>query len=339
MQPPSPGTGPEPISEPGSVETPYRQLHQHGRLGDLLVIHLINTLLRWATLNIYHFWAKTRIREYLWSHQSFEGDRFEYIGRGGELLVGFLKATLALIGLLALAALIFTGAAPSVDPLFMSLGAAVYLAGHFLAAAAGYSARGYLLSRTRWRSIRFGQTGLAAGFALRSVGLGFITLITLGLFWPIRRHILLGYKVNNTWFGTTPFAYDGNGRDLYAWFLLSYLLTIPTLGLIWFWYMARDAAYVASRTRNEGLRFEVGYTGAQLLGLRLGNLLITLLTFGMGYPWALLRNFRFLFGHLRLRGELDYERILQNQEEAARSGEGLAEIFGMSGGFLGLGRV
>ncbi len=331
MQVPSPEESPE--------KTPYRQLHQHGRLGDLLVIHLINTLLRWVTLNIYHFWAKTRIREYLWSHQSFEDDRFEYTGRGGELLVGFLKAALAMIGLLALAALIFTGTAPSVDPLLVGLGAAVYLAGNLLAAAAGYSARGYLLSRTRWRSIRIGQTGSAANFALRSVGLGLLTLITLGLLWPIRRHYLFGYKINNTRFGSTPFAYGGDGRDLYAWFLLSYLLTIPTLGLIWFWYMARDTAYVASRTRLEGLRFEIGYTGAQLLGLRLGNLLITILTFGLGYPWALLRNFRFLFAHLRLEGEINYERILQSQEETPRSGEGLAEIFGMSGSFLGLGRV
>ena len=59
----------------------------------------------------------------------------------------------------------------------------------------------------------------------------------------------------------------------------------------------------------------------------------------MGYPWTILRNFRFLFTHLEIRGDLNYPGILQSQEEAPRSGEGLTEIFGMSGSFLGLGRI
>jgi uncharacterized membrane protein YjgN (DUF898 family) len=314
-------------------------MRQVGEIWDLLLIHTINILLKWVTLNLYHFWGKTRIREYLWSHQDFEGDRFEYTGRGKELFFGFLKAVFAIIGLAALAMLLYTRLTPSASPLFVSVTLLLFAAAQYLMALAGYTARGYLLSRTSWRRIRFGQTGSPSGYAVLTITRGLLTLITLGLYWPIRRHILLRYKIENTLFGTEKFSYTGAGRDLFGFFALSYLLTLPTLGLIWFWYMARDAAYVASNTRLGAMRFALSYTGGQLLWLRLGNLLISIVTLGLGYPWMTLRNVKFLFEHLRLEGELDYETILQGQADAPRSGEGLAEIFGVSGAFLGLGRI
>ena len=320
-------------------ELPRLEMRQLGEIGDLSLIHLVNVALKWVTLSIYHFWGKTRIREYLWSHQSLEGDRFEYTGTGGNLFVGFLKAALAVTLLLILALALFLGTKGSVGFLFISSTLLVYLVSQFLAAVAGFTARCYLLSRTRWRGIRFGQGGSAVGYAARAMGLGLIVILTLGVYWPYRRHILLDYKINRTHFGTTPFAYDGTGGDLISQFLLSYLLTIPTLGLTWFWYGAREAAYIAEHTRREDMKFTIGYTGGQLLWLRIGNLLIAIVTFGMGYPWTILRNFRFLFTHLEIRGDLNYPGILQSQEEAPRSGEGLTEIFGMSGSFLGLGRI
>ena len=183
------------------------------------------------------------------------------------------------------------------------------------------------------------RPSMAAGFALRAMGSGLLVILTLGIYWPFRRHMLLAYKINHTRFGTTPFIYSGAGGEMLKWFLVSYLLTIPTLGLTWFWYAAQEAAYIAAHTRREDLSFAIAYTGGQLFRLRLGNLAISLLTLGMGYPWAILRNFRFLCAHLRFEGELDYEGILQSQRAAPRTGEGLAEIFGMSGSFLGLGRI
>ena len=324
-----------------TVEPRIRQprFRQEGRLGDLFMLHIVNLLLRWVTLNIYHFWGKTRIREYLWSHLNFEGGRFEYTGRGGELFAGFLKAMGAVILLIALAGFVFTIFRPTVGPLIAAASSIVTIVSHFITALAAYSTRGYILSRTRWRSIRFSQTGAAPRFALQSTGHGLLLIATLGLYWPIRRHILLRTKINNTRFGNASFSYDGSGKDLYHRFLMSVLLTVPTLGFVWFWYMARDAAYVAAHTRFEGLRFEITYTGGQLLQLRLGNLAIAILTFGFGYPWVLLRNVNFLFAHLLAEGELGYEQILQSEGAAPRSGEGLAEIFGMTGSFLGLGRI
>ncbi len=316
-----------------------RRMNQHANLGDLFLIHLVNIALKWVTLNIYHFWGKTRIREYLWSQQSYDGDRFEYSGRGMELFMGFIKAVAAMIVLSLAASILLPQVGDMLDLAFILPVAAFSAVGYFLMALAGYTARGYLLSRTRWRSIRFAQGGSAAGYAGLALGHGLLVVLTLGLYWTIRRHILLQYKINNTWLGRTGFVYDGNGKDLFGKFLVSYLLTIPTLGLCWYWYMARDAEYVAAHTRLQNVRFRLTYTGGQLLWLRASNLFLSIVTFGLAYPWVTLRNIRFLFDHLHFEGRLDYELVLQSIEEAPKTGEGLAEIFGFSGSFLGLGRI
>jgi uncharacterized membrane protein YjgN (DUF898 family) len=303
------------------------------------MLHAVNLALKWVTLSIYHFWGKTRIREYLWSQQSYDGDRFEYTGCGTELFKGFIKAGFAMIGLIIGAFYLLPQVGHRLDLVFILPAVIFSAAGYFLMAIAGYTARGYLLSRTRWRSIRFSQSESAAAYAGLALGHGLLTILTIGLYWPIRRHILLGYKINNTWFGRTRFSYNGNGKDLLGKFLLSYLLTIPTLGLCWYWYMARDAEYVASHTHLQNVHFRLEYTGGQLLWLRASNLFLSLITFGFAYPWITLRNIQFLFGHLRITGMIDYKLILQSIEEADKTGEGLAEIFGFSGSFLGLGRI
>src|SRR6185369_2750814 len=52
------------------------------------------------TLSWSRFWGRTRLRRYLWSHFSVLGDRFEYRGRGLELLIGFVLV-LAMLGVWA----------------------------------------------------------------------------------------------------------------------------------------------------------------------------------------------------------------------------------------------
>lgn len=66
----------------------------HGTGGTLLGMHVVNACLTLLTLGGYHFWAKAKIRRYLFSQTSFAGDRFAYHGTGKELYQGFLKALL-----------------------------------------------------------------------------------------------------------------------------------------------------------------------------------------------------------------------------------------------------
>ena len=73
------------------------RLRHHGEVYDLFGIHMVNMALTIVTIGVYRFWAKTRIRRFLWSQTSFLGDRFEYTGTGKELLLGFAIVMVFLI--------------------------------------------------------------------------------------------------------------------------------------------------------------------------------------------------------------------------------------------------
>jgi uncharacterized membrane protein YjgN (DUF898 family) len=53
-------------------------------------------LLTVLTLGIYRFWARTRLRRYIWSAIDAGGDSFEYTGTGLEKFLGFLIALVVL---------------------------------------------------------------------------------------------------------------------------------------------------------------------------------------------------------------------------------------------------
>ncbi len=308
-----------------------QRLRQHGKGGELFAIFIVNVLLKLVTLGVYHFWAKTRVRRYLWTQSSFDDERFEYTGKGIELFLGFLKA----LGAMILIGFAFIGLSGGVSIIHESLSIVAMLglyAVFFVLMGIGiYGARRYILSRTRWRGVRFALTGSAFTYAGRLVGYVLLTGITLGLYTPFMRNHLTGYVINNTSFGSEQAVYDGKGQDLFGRFLIAYLLTIPTLGLVWFWYKAAEMRYSAEHTRFQNLNFQLKVTGGQLLWLMVSNLLLLAFTLGLAYPWVLLRTVRFGFERMEITGQLDYAAIAQSAEAVPSSGEGLVEAFDIGG--------
>ncbi|HET6222258.1 MAG TPA: YjgN family protein [Dongiaceae bacterium] len=222
-----------------------QRLVYDGRLGALYRIFFENLLFGIITLGIYRFWGRTRYRRYLWSHTSYDGDRFEYTGRGGELFRGFLIAIAIflplIIGVGALQAILI----PSRPGLFFAIAAPVYLALMVLFFAARYTALRYRLTRTRWRGIRGGLAGSAINFALRSIGYGILSLLTLYQFVPFASVRLWRYRLNNLFFGTAPASFAGRGRDLYPRYLASFIISLgagAVIALVIFLLLRHDIA-------------------------------------------------------------------------------------------------
>src|SRR6266480_4441823 len=88
LVPPTPPTA----AAAAATTTGSRHASFRGSGATLFGVHVVNALLILATLGVYYFWAKVRVRSYLWSQSEFEGDRFAYHGTGRELIVGFAKA-------------------------------------------------------------------------------------------------------------------------------------------------------------------------------------------------------------------------------------------------------
>ena len=74
-------------------------------------------------------------------------------------------------------------------------------------------------------------------------------------------------------------------------------------------------------------------TGERLFLLKLGNLLLLIVTFGIGWAWITVRNIRFTFRYLKLEQQLDVAAIEQQAQLAPATGEGLATIFDLDAGF------
>ncbi|SMY06452.1 DUF898 family protein [Flavimaricola marinus] len=173
-----------------------------GRRGSLMALALRVGLLTLATLGVYRFWGRTRLRRWYWSAVQPGGDPLEYTGDGAEKFAGFLMAVCVLALWLGVVNLLL---------MFVSLS---WLAAPWLAyvlsvvglipvwAYARYRARAYMLARTRWRGIRFGMAPGAAGYAGRVCLHGMFTLATLGALWPRMTFKLEKYRTDRTYFGT-----------------------------------------------------------------------------------------------------------------------------------------
>src|SRR5262245_8067703 len=85
-------------STPATAPAAAQRASFHGKGGSLFGIIIVNMLLTIATLGIYSFWGKVKVRRYLYNQTEFSGDRFAYHGTGKELFIGFLKAVLVFIG-------------------------------------------------------------------------------------------------------------------------------------------------------------------------------------------------------------------------------------------------
>jgi uncharacterized membrane protein YjgN (DUF898 family) len=316
--------------QPDANQNGHTRLIQHGKTTEFFTIWIVNLLLKAVTLGIYHFWAKTRVRRYLWTQTEFEGERFEYHGRGLELFYGFLLAITMLFSLV-LAVLLLGSLLPTIPGMQVVLMALIYPTFVVLGGMGIYGARRYMLSRTALRGIRFAQTGSPLRYGLMTLGHGLLTVLTLFLYLPVMREKLRQYRINNASYGNEAFSYDGQVRELYPRFLICWVLCLPTLGAAWLWYWACERRYVAEHTYLGKLRFRSDVSALSLFWLGFSNFLVLMFTLGLAFPWVLLRTARYVCAHLEMHGTLDYQRIAQIEAPEPRVGEGLVEALNMGG--------
>jgi uncharacterized membrane protein YjgN (DUF898 family) len=326
--PPAPPVArPAPVTTTGSRHPIFR-----GSGASLFGIHVVNALLILATLGVYYFWAKVRVRNYLWSESEFEGDRFAYHGTGREMLIGFVKASLFFFVPATLLNMLpeLTGASVPVivvTRMLVSILAAIFIP------VAIVGARRYRLSRTSWRGIRFSFRGATREFAGLWIRGWMLTSFTFGFYYPAFVTNQHRFLTTHTWFGSQRFSFDGRGRDLIGVWLGSVLLFVPTLGLSWFWFAAKRQRYYAEHTRVAGARFRSTVTAPRLAWLTISTWVGLICTVGLAWPWLTARKVRRNFAWLSLDGPLALDSITQQAQQVNATGEGLAGFFDADLGF------
>jgi uncharacterized membrane protein YjgN (DUF898 family) len=362
--------------------TPSRPVYD-GSLRELYAIYLRHLVLMVLTLGWSRFWGRTRLRRYLWNHFSVLGDRFEYRGRGIELMVGFLLALLLLVGWGGLMYLVwlhvFHEKPFASFGLFDIFSLSVALIGFPLAYVGQYAGLRYRLSRTRWRGIRCGLAGSAWRYGAVATFLTFINGITAQLLTPVVSVNLARPRIANVRFGTLPFVFAGSASDIYGRFLGYYFLNIvawlaavatlfgviggtigslevsvedilklfshPSLhtvvlaaaaaialymifGLLILplrcWWQAYLFRYLVSHSRAGNVLFATAISTRQMWGFMV-------LTLGLGWPWVIHRTLKLIASELWLYGAPDGAAIRQPTDLGPRYGEGLLDMFDVSG--------
>ena len=282
-----------------------------------------------VTLGIYRFWARTRLRRYIWSSIMPGGDSFEYTGTGLEKFLGFLIALVVLavyLGLLQVV-LSFVGfnlwgaisSEPNLPRDMLMQTAATYAAGLAvmpLIFFAQYRARRYMLSRTRWRGLRFAMDAAALGYVWRALLYYGMSLVTLGALMPLATFRLEKYMTDRMRYGDAGFEQEGQWTALYpamkhlfiaaAVLLLSgvvsylaqslnlFIITILA-GYLWLflgfvYYQVESFKYLTAHKLLDGqVRFTSEASAGQVLGIIvLGLIIITILSFIVGFfcPFA-----------------------------------------------------
>lgn len=202
-----------------------------------------------ATFGLYRFWARTRVRRYIWSAGTADGDPLEYNGSGLEKFMGFSIAVVILAVYLAVAQILVTFAGFSLlgefDPASRDTPVVnepgvfdVLIWGSTLLLLlpaitfAQYRAARYTAARTRWRGIRFAMDPAAGAYTWRASFLWLCSIFTLGLFYPFQVMLLTRFRVNRLSFGTARFRQAGPGYMLFRPYLPLLLGTVGVIALL-----------------------------------------------------------------------------------------------------------
>ncbi|MEM9196478.1 MAG: DUF898 family protein [Pseudomonadota bacterium] len=263
-------------------------------------------LLTFLTLGFYRFWMKARLRRFYWSSIRIGGQPLEFTGTGLEMLLGFLIAVVFLAIYLGIFNLLLTFA-----------GMALFQTGAFnlsflaiipLIYYAGYRARRYLLSRTRWRGIRFGMEKGAVDYMIRALGYSFLAIISLGFLVPLMDFRLRKFAVDRTWYGDLRFTQGGSWTGFLKPWLWVYagiaLIAVGTIGAVQFeavamgfvlfvgyvlaiiagvHYTVATMRYAIGTTRlGEGVRFSSQVSTSRIIGIYVvGSLLVSIIMSGV----------------------------------------------------------
>jgi uncharacterized membrane protein YjgN (DUF898 family) len=276
--------------------TAEQKFEHDGSAATLAPIVFVNALLTIITLSIYRFWAKTRVRRYLWDQTALDGDRLEYTGTGRELFYGFLIVFVLVLMPLSGASSALGLLLSEDHPLYTASYVALFVLVWFLIGVARYRARRYRLSRTQWRGIRAAQTGSSSLFGAKTLGFLGLLPLTLGWTYPWQNMCLMSQMMNNTWFGDRRFTFEGPAGPLYKHFAAAWLVQFAMLLAIFLLAALLPGAHAAGgEDGGVGVNIDLGPWGIVVILVPVLYMLVLPLTFA----WYRAREFRYMASCIR----------------------------------------
>ncbi len=255
-----------------------------GQGAELFGIMIVNFIFTILTLGIYHFWGKVKVRKYLWKHANILGSPLEYTGNGLELFVSFLIVFAALMlysFILNFAPLLGLIAVPA---LFWAIYFAMYRSIRFR------------LTRTRWRGIYANLAGSAVKFANNVIFLSIANVVCLGCLTPYITARLYRLVLNNVYWGSMKFSFNGTAKPLYKSFFIG--LGVAVLALILFGVFGYGYFIILAAGMLHGGGYGFEHAVYMVMILYLAAIMVV----ALGFLYYAACKTRWFYDHLSLPG-------------------------------------
>jgi len=316
-----------------------------GRGPDYFRIWITNIALSILTLGVYSAWAKVRTRRYFHGHTRLDGASFAYTADPVKVLAGRTIAAAVLT-----VYVVTSFFEPAFEGVFWLL---------FLFALPSLVVRAHRFSahHTRYRGLRFGFDG-AYGEAARAFILGpTVAMLSLGTLIPWSECRRQRFVLGSFSFGTTGFTTEVGARTFYkvyaksgavAALVVAVSIAIGVLTTTVGEVALAGAALALSAgvpfvvatlragltnelwngTRVDTHRFRSTLSAPELGWIYLSNLVATMLTLGLYYPFARVRIARYRAEHMTVTtdGDLD-EFVAAAHDDVAATGEEMSDLF------------
>ena len=300
------------------VLTIHHPLYFDGKGGEYFRIWIVNVLLSIITLGIYSAWATVRTRRYFYANLKLAGEGFEYHAEPMQILKGRI---------IALIAFTLYSVSSALSPLLGGIAAIllIFAIPPLILLSLRFSRR-----NTSYKNIRFNFQGGWKEAYMSILVWPLLSLLTLGLLFPLAQVKLKRFIINNSRYGTENFVFTGTYGD-YGKLLLLYIaiyvaailqlalsLTVGAsfvgttvfILLIYGGFFFIQPKYMNLMYRRTTLRahgFESTYTGIGFVWVWFSNILFIVFTLGLFLPFAKVRLTKYLTENvtLKVKGSLD----------------------------------
>jgi uncharacterized membrane protein YjgN (DUF898 family) len=285
----------------------------HGSLGKIYGIWLSNLLLTIVTLGIYGFWGRKRMRQYLASQVTLNGDPMEYQGTVAEHVIGTIKYLVA-IGLLYWVNLqIFPqeikeiSAQPTLSTKEFIGSIVLNLVYIYIVSIFIFTSRCYRINRVTWRGVYHRLDGNMWRYAFLRLYALLGKFFTLGLLAPRLDTKWASWTYSRLSFGnhTAHLLPYSPSKQLRRTNLVTILLALPTLFASRLWYHAAFYREFLGHITVAGVLVDSSrITSGRLISLLMGNAALQIFSLGLAQPIVIDRSLRWLTENITFDGEL-----------------------------------
>tara|TARA_Y100000746_G_C15468611_1_gene435421 strand:- start:3095 stop:4081 length:987 start_codon:yes stop_codon:yes gene_type:complete len=296
-----------------------------GNTGEFFRIWITNLFLSIITLGIYSPWAKVQNTKYLYQNLVIDGHRFNYIADPIQILKGRLLAIFLLILYLLLTS--YNSALSFLFPIIL----------FFMAPWIINRSMSFQMRMTTYRNVRFNFEGDYGKSFLYFLLLPFLSYFTLFLVLPLVLKNMNEYILNKTRYGDRYFTSNLSASEFYIAYgsvvgasigigiiiaiifmvseSIGAILIFPGYILIIAIAASIVGVIIRNHTYNNTILSEVASFDSSMqikpyTFIIFTNILALIFSFGLAYPWVMIRNTKYLASTVTVKTEESIDSVI-----------------------------